>query len=528
MCLAIQGLGIAVERRRRPETAGPVALVGLDGLILACSEDAERAGVRPGQRQAAARALCAAVLLLPYDDETTRTAAEPVWDLCAEESCVVEPISAEEVCLVLPLSDWRSRSTFLIEEAARLTGCPVRIGAGSSRFVARAAAAGAGPGEICHVPAGFEREFLAPLPVTRAGGLDAEAVTRLGRLGINTFGDVLELGSARLPRALQSVGIRLSRLARGLDADPVRPLWPAPAITARVAFEEPVDDRERIDAALRHAARTLEDALVNRQSWCRALSLTVEMEPEYALSRPTNEFVGCQGECPPDNLGPGRLHPPAEPHPDPPVQRAPGKERGPESSPSGMRSFGREAAVVQEAVALRLPLRDAPGLARAAGRCLDRMHLPSPALSVVVEVGKLGVAGGAQLMLFDPSSTSAGLPHEREAAVAACLARIARRCGAPPIAAMGLHVSRPADLSALRLTRRLFEPVDVDAAPDGAPIRVVRHGRPYRVDGIADRWKEAQWFRGPAERAVYRVETDRGLLEVQRSEGSWWMRGQTD
>jgi len=175
ICLAIPELGIAVERKRTPDRAqAPIALVGLDGLVRVCSAEAVAGGVRPGQKPSASRAICPGLLLMPYDEAACRNAAEAVWDLCAQESSIVEPISAELVCLVIALPDWRARALDLAAVAQDETGCTISIGIGASRAIATIAAQQARPGDVLAIPGGFEREFLGALPLSMAGDFDVE------------------------------------------------------------------------------------------------------------------------------------------------------------------------------------------------------------------------------------------------------------------------------------------------------------------------------------------------------------------
>jgi len=464
ICLAIPELGIAVERGRLPDSVGlPLALTGVDGLVAVCSAEAFADGVRPGQKPSATRAICPAVVLIPYDDAAYRTAAEPIWNLCAEESSIVEPISAELVCLVIALPDWRARALDLAAVAQDETGCTISIGIGASKAIATIAAQQARPGDVLAIPGGFEWEFLAPLSLSLAGDLDPDTLARLTRLGLSTFGDLLDLGTAKLPKALSKAGLRLMHLATGRDASKVCPSWPPPAAFARVPFEEPTEDRTLLSLAFLHAGEELAATLLARQRWCKEVLLTIEM-------------------------------------------------------------VGRSEV---EREALRLPVRDAKSLALAAERCCNRLTLSASISAVVVGVGKLSEASGRQLALFDPASVDGELPHEKEAALSSCLSRITRRSGKTPLIAHALLSPRASDRSALRLTRNLNRMVAVDAL-HGLPTAIRSAQTLYEVEAVTDRWREARWFRGSHEQTVYRLETNRGLLEVVGSEGAWWVRGQAD
>src|SRR5437868_1577965 len=97
-CCFMPDIALYVERARSPHLAGrPVGIAGPDDILVVVSEEAAPFGIRIGQTSSGARGLCERLTVLPYDRPAYELAARPVWDLCAVESSIVEPISPE-VC----------------------------------------------------------------------------------------------------------------------------------------------------------------------------------------------------------------------------------------------------------------------------------------------------------------------------------------------------------------------------------------------------------------------------------------------
>jgi protein ImuB len=111
---------------------------------------------------------------------------------------------------------------------------PARIGAAPSRFCAFAAADRSRSGRAAMiVPAGSERAFLAPLPVSllRArpeavirGSRGADLCAVLERLGVRTLGDLAQLPADNVADRFGRPGLQARELALGRDA----PLEPRP------------------------------------------------------------------------------------------------------------------------------------------------------------------------------------------------------------------------------------------------------------------------------------------------------------
>jgi protein ImuB len=110
------------------------------------------------------------------------------------------------------------------------------------------------------VPAGGEREAVAPLPV-EALGLDAEAARSLSYLGLVRIGDIAGKPRAALAARFGSTLVeRLDELC-GASSPPISPLNPLPIYVAERRFAEPMGDEATARAVLADLARDLTGVL---------------------------------------------------------------------------------------------------------------------------------------------------------------------------------------------------------------------------------------------------------------------------
>jgi len=73
------------------------------------------------------------------------------------------------------------------------------------------------------VPPGYERSFLAPLPVDQLPGVGASTKTRLELIGVRTIGEMAQMPRDRLLAEFGRRGITLHEYSQGIEDSPVKP-----------------------------------------------------------------------------------------------------------------------------------------------------------------------------------------------------------------------------------------------------------------------------------------------------------------
>ncbi|MFD4510711.1 ImpB/MucB/SamB family protein [Streptomyces sp. NPDC058457] len=131
-----------------------------------------------------------------------------------------------------------------------LYGIDCSAGLAGNRMLAAMAADASAPGETTWVPTADAADWLYPRPVTALPGIGRATAETLGRYGLHTIGQVVELPAGTLQRLLGAGPARLlAERARGHDLRPVTPAEPAAHLLADLVLE-----RDSLDPAQHHRA----------------------------------------------------------------------------------------------------------------------------------------------------------------------------------------------------------------------------------------------------------------------------------
>ncbi|MBN9224142.1 MAG: nucleotidyltransferase [Microbacterium sp. SCN 70-27] len=266
------------------DTSAPVAVFE-KGAVVACSAAARGEGVRRGLRRRDAQARCPQLIVVEADPVRDHRAFAPVIAAVEEQAPGVQLIHPGLVALHA-----KGPSRFYGGEAAAATvlagavaACgvaDVRVGIADGTFTAeQAARVGTGPGDpVRIVPAGQAAPFLAPLSAVVLDGEGPSLSSLLGRLGVQTLGQVAALGADRLTERFGAPGMRLHALASGNDPRPVAVRTPPPELHREVVFEPPVELGEQVAFGMRVPAEEFTERLGARDLVCTELRVVLTGE----------------------------------------------------------------------------------------------------------------------------------------------------------------------------------------------------------------------------------------------------------
>jgi nucleotidyltransferase/DNA polymerase involved in DNA repair len=516
-CFHFPRFGITAERLRHPSLQDhALALKDEKGALAVLSAEAAAAGVRVGQTMTSAQAICPLLMILPYDRAYYDQAAEPIWNLLAMESSLVQPVSPEiayvefspaqlnaSIASLVQAISLQTAAEFsvgiaqskLVAYEAALSGLTGKLGStsqasrsaervreGGLPVVAAAALAGAGPSLQSTRPdkpfsarntvqniepeSSQERSLLAHIPIERLT-INPTARARARRLGIRTLGHVQALPPQEILRQFRETGHTLLRLAIGEDSDPVRPLWPPRILQERLAFEDEVIDSATVEEAIRQCAETIAKQLAEAGEFCRSLTLKLTL---------------------------------------------------------------RDSAEREESETLSHPIDSAEQIHRAGLRLFSRQSVQEPITAICLTAAGLGSGSGVQLALLDRSDSWSELPHERMQRVAATLDLLRKEYGPDTIVkAASRHVIRRIDLWIEALSRQMDIPVKVVTDKSGLPLRYRTHAIERKIASIQTCWREAEWWGGFTERTVYRVVTTAaGFAELHYNGREWRLKAMAD
>jgi DNA polymerase-4 len=235
----------AVEQLDDPHLRGkPVIVGGLGnrGVVSTASYEARVFGVRSAMPMARARKACPQATFLSPRMARYVEKSHEVMAILESISPLVEQLSIDEAFVDVAgarrmLGEPPEIAATIRARILAETGLAISIGGASTKFLAKLASDLAKPDGVLVVDAGSEREFLAPLSVSRLWGVGPATMTKLERMGLRTIGDVAALDEQVLVRALgSSLGRHLHALARNDDERAVVPERDTKSIGAEETF----------------------------------------------------------------------------------------------------------------------------------------------------------------------------------------------------------------------------------------------------------------------------------------------------
>src|SRR5262249_6192886 len=163
-------------------------------VVASCSYESRRHGVRTGMRLAEARRLCRELIVLPGEYPRYEQAARRILAICEEQTPVVEVAALDDQYLDLTRHDRPKRVADVLRTQVRdEVRLSVSIGVGGNKLVAKVATKEAKPGGRKCVPAGGERDYLAPWPVRVLPGVGPKVEARLDRLNVQHVGTLADV-----------------------------------------------------------------------------------------------------------------------------------------------------------------------------------------------------------------------------------------------------------------------------------------------------------------------------------------------
>jgi DNA polymerase-4 len=240
---------VSVEMLLDPSLLGKAVVVGGSrdrGVVTTCSYEARKFGVRSAMPMRKAMELCPHAIVVKSSYGQYAKYSAWVTNIIAANAPLYEKASIDEFYIDLTGMDtffnpleWtiRLRQTIMDE-----TGLPISFGLATNKLVAKIATDEAKPNGYLFVTPGKEKEFLAPLPVEKLGGVGKKSHQTLLGLGIYTIGDILKYDAGLLEKALGKWGTQLIRQANGLSDSVVSPHRESKSISAENTFEENTAD----------------------------------------------------------------------------------------------------------------------------------------------------------------------------------------------------------------------------------------------------------------------------------------------
>ena len=222
----------SVEMAYEPKLKGkPLAIAGNPeerrGIIVTCSYEARKWGVKTTMPVWEAKKLCPQLIVMKPNFERYRRASHGMFDILQQYSDLVEPVSIDEGYVDITESFELGTPLEIAERIQRqiLTqlDLPCSIGIAPNRFLAKMASDMKKPLGITVLRKRDVKKILWPLPVIEMHGVGKKSAEKLNHHQIFTIQDLAKANDIQLKALLGINGIRLKERANGIDPRPVDP-----------------------------------------------------------------------------------------------------------------------------------------------------------------------------------------------------------------------------------------------------------------------------------------------------------------
>lgn len=248
---------VSVEVLKNPSLKGKAVMVGGHserGVVAACSYEARKFGIHSAMPMKKAMKLCPHAIVVGGSHGEYSRYSRWVTDIIAARAPLFEKASIDEFYLDLTGMDkyfdpykW---TIDLRQEIMYKTGLPISFALATNKLVAKIATNEAKPNGFMQVPAGFEKQFLAPLKVDKIPGVGDHLYQSFLALDIQTINDLSNYGAKALEKQFGKHGVELWNKAQGLHEGQVSSYHEAKSISTENTFEENKTDMRFLLAEL--------------------------------------------------------------------------------------------------------------------------------------------------------------------------------------------------------------------------------------------------------------------------------------
>jgi DNA polymerase-4 len=190
----------SVEQVLDPNLKGQPVIVGGRsgrGVVTSASYEARKFGVHSAMPGFQAKQLCPHGIFLPNRRRVYSEFSGRVFAILERYSPEVHALSIDEALIDLTgterlLGAPLKTADQIIKRIEAEVGLPSSGGVATNRVIAKIAATLAKPHGLIYVPAGSEKDFLAPLDVETIPGVGPKTHKTLSQRGIKTIGELLQ------------------------------------------------------------------------------------------------------------------------------------------------------------------------------------------------------------------------------------------------------------------------------------------------------------------------------------------------
>lgn len=287
----------AVEKRDNPELTDKPVIIGggRRGVVSTACYLARVRGVRSAMPMFKALEACPDAVVVRPDMEKYVRVGRQIREMMREMTPLVEPLSIDEAFLDLGgtrLLHGASPAQVLARFARRVEtelSLSVSVGLSYCKFLAKVASDLEKPRGFSLIGRAEAVGFLRRQPVSVVWGVGKATQAVLARDGIADLATVQDMEEAELARRYGSMGLRLSRLARGIDERRVEPDHEAKSVSAETTFDRDIADPAELTAVLRRLSEKVSARL--KKSHLAGQTVVLKMKTADFRTRTRNRAL---------------------------------------------------------------------------------------------------------------------------------------------------------------------------------------------------------------------------------------------
>jgi len=248
---------VAVERKLHKELEGRPLIIGGSnrrGVVAACSYEARRFGVHSAMPMYLAMQLCPDAKVISGDMEAYSQHSHLVTEIIANAAPAFEKSSIDEFYVdATGMDRYFGAFKWAVELRRKIkkdSGLTISMGMSVNKLVSKVATGEFKPDAEKYIPAGEEKDFLAPLSIEKIPMIGKQTASFLYDMGVRKVATLREMPLKFLVSAFGKNGVSLWNKAHGIDESPVVPYSEQKSISTESTFDQDTIDVKGIKSIL--------------------------------------------------------------------------------------------------------------------------------------------------------------------------------------------------------------------------------------------------------------------------------------
>ncbi len=286
----------SVEMAYDPSLKGkPLAIAGNPeerrGIIVTCSYEARKYGVKTTMTVHEAKKLCPSLIIKKPNFDRYRAASLGMFEILRQFSDLVEPVSIDEGYVDITdsyeLGSPLEIAQRIQKRIDRQLDLPCSIGIAPNKFLAKMASDMKKPMGITVLRKRDIPTVLWPLEIEKMYGVGEKTAQKLRKINIHTIGDLASANEIQLKGLLGINGIRLKEWANGIDHRKVDPdaVTDYKSIGNSTTLPKDLANLQELLAVLESLSETVSIRLKRKEVKAQTISVTIRYKDRTTITR---------------------------------------------------------------------------------------------------------------------------------------------------------------------------------------------------------------------------------------------------